>query len=423
MSRVTTTVAAAESGGESPLIKKKPGGKVTKRSLSKMEEAQMSTPKDCAVTSWLQFLQMERYAQDFLDNGYDDLETAKQIGLADLEAIGVSVPHHRTFLLDAVRVLREQGAVWVYLLQEEQRHAQQQHQLHLQLLRPAGDLDEQQYDSCGERISGGSSGMASGNSSSIPWNEDFVGGGGGGGGGGGVGSNSSGGEACSSTSSGGSNSSRPRSSGGGGGGTPATRVRGGVPPGSPALRHCTTVELTPEHHRATAATAAATGAAAVRGQQQLTAATAAASSTPRRQQHQNGLNNSTDDEDLIQRVSDLHCGEGGGGGSGGGGGGGGGNVIKRQQQPQHQRSRRSNKSSKVPSSSSSSSQPSSPLSSSSPLRILLGERLAGEGVQLAAPPFTSKVGRRRRKFKNGYVSATVEPRYIAVNCSSLLYRS
>ena len=47
--------------------------------------------------------------QDFLDNGYDDLETVKKIGMEDLDAIGVTNKHHRGFLIDAVRVLREQG--------------------------------------------------------------------------------------------------------------------------------------------------------------------------------------------------------------------------------------------------------------------------------------------------------------------------
>ena len=47
--------------------------------------------------------------KDFLDNGYDDLETVKQIGTEDLDAIGVTNKHHRAFVLDAVRVLREQG--------------------------------------------------------------------------------------------------------------------------------------------------------------------------------------------------------------------------------------------------------------------------------------------------------------------------
>ena len=78
-------------------------------------------PSGCpgAVGQWLKFLQMDRYLQDFVDNGYDDFETVKQIGPEDLHAIGVSDGHHQSFILDAVRVLREQGAVWVYLLDEE----------------------------------------------------------------------------------------------------------------------------------------------------------------------------------------------------------------------------------------------------------------------------------------------------------------
>ena len=44
-----------------------------------------------------------------MDNGYDDLETVKQIGTDDLDAIGEVNKHHRNFILDAVQVLREQG--------------------------------------------------------------------------------------------------------------------------------------------------------------------------------------------------------------------------------------------------------------------------------------------------------------------------
>ena len=60
------------------------------------------------VTEWLVFLQLGQYSRGFIDNGYDDLETVKKIGPADLDAIGVLSAHHRAFLLDAVRVLREQ---------------------------------------------------------------------------------------------------------------------------------------------------------------------------------------------------------------------------------------------------------------------------------------------------------------------------
>ena len=60
------------------------------------------------VIEWLTFLQLGQYSHGFLDNGYDDLETVKKIGPADLDAIGVMSAHHRAFLLDAVRVLKEQ---------------------------------------------------------------------------------------------------------------------------------------------------------------------------------------------------------------------------------------------------------------------------------------------------------------------------
>lgn len=62
------------------------------------------------VVEWLTFLQLGQYSRGFLDNGYDDLETVKKIGPADLDAIGVLSAHHRAFLLDAVRVLKEQAS-------------------------------------------------------------------------------------------------------------------------------------------------------------------------------------------------------------------------------------------------------------------------------------------------------------------------
>jgi hypothetical protein len=62
------------------------------------------------VIEWLTFLQLQDYARDFIDNGYDDLETLKKVGPDDLDAIGVVSVHHRAFLLDAVRVLREQAS-------------------------------------------------------------------------------------------------------------------------------------------------------------------------------------------------------------------------------------------------------------------------------------------------------------------------
>ena len=60
------------------------------------------------VVEWLTFLQLGQYAKGFHDNGYNDLETVKKIGPADLDAIGVLSAHHPAFLFDAVRVLKEQ---------------------------------------------------------------------------------------------------------------------------------------------------------------------------------------------------------------------------------------------------------------------------------------------------------------------------
>ena len=112
------------------------------------------------VVEWLTFLQLGNYAPDFLDNGYDELEVVKQIGPADLDAIGVVSVQHRAYLLDAVRVLREQGAAWVYLLLGA-RDSQ----------RPPPNADFNEYYDSGDRVSA-SSGIASANSSSMPWLED-----------------------------------------------------------------------------------------------------------------------------------------------------------------------------------------------------------------------------------------------------------
>ena len=73
------------------------------------EEEQEDSKEPNIVVEWLGFLHLEHYSKGFIDNGYDDLETVKRIGPADLDAIGVASIHHRSFILDAVRVLREQG--------------------------------------------------------------------------------------------------------------------------------------------------------------------------------------------------------------------------------------------------------------------------------------------------------------------------
>ena len=74
------------------------------------------------VTDWLRFLDLEEYSTGFLENGYDDMETVKQISLADLLAIGVARADHQEYLLSSVRILREQGAAWVYLVVSEQNN-------------------------------------------------------------------------------------------------------------------------------------------------------------------------------------------------------------------------------------------------------------------------------------------------------------
>ena len=79
---------------------------MTHSTMSKMEMMSLDVPN--IVVEWLTFLQLGQYSKGFLDNGYDDLETVKKIGPADLDAIGVLSAHHRAFLLDAVRVLKEQ---------------------------------------------------------------------------------------------------------------------------------------------------------------------------------------------------------------------------------------------------------------------------------------------------------------------------
>ncbi len=69
---------------------------------------------DCIVAEWLRSLSLAHYTQAFLDNGYDDLEVCKQIGDADLDAIGVQEASHRATILGAVKTLREKGGTVVY---------------------------------------------------------------------------------------------------------------------------------------------------------------------------------------------------------------------------------------------------------------------------------------------------------------------
>ena len=78
---------------------------------------------DNIIKIWLKSLNIEEYSESFIDNGYDDLETVKQIKREDLVAIGVSEKEHQDYLLDCVKVLKEKGAAWVYLLCQETTNA------------------------------------------------------------------------------------------------------------------------------------------------------------------------------------------------------------------------------------------------------------------------------------------------------------
>lgn len=83
--------------------------------------------EETIVEEWLRSLQLEQYSDSFIDNGYDDLEICKQIGAPDLDAIGVVNPGHRTSLLNAVLLLREEGAASVYFTVEEAQLASRDH--------------------------------------------------------------------------------------------------------------------------------------------------------------------------------------------------------------------------------------------------------------------------------------------------------
>ena len=72
------------------------------------------------VGKWLNSLNLGKYSQSFLDNGYDDLEICKQLGDPDLDAIGVDSTGDRQKLLAAAKQLNEKGnAVEYHTLEED----------------------------------------------------------------------------------------------------------------------------------------------------------------------------------------------------------------------------------------------------------------------------------------------------------------
>ena len=68
------------------------------------------------VWTWLHTLDQDHLFESFIENGYDDLETVKQMGEEDLLAIGVDDQETRFVINQAARMLREKGAAWVYFI-------------------------------------------------------------------------------------------------------------------------------------------------------------------------------------------------------------------------------------------------------------------------------------------------------------------
>ena len=76
----------------------------------------MTSSEGGIVGEWLRTLGLFGYTEAFVDNGYDDLETVKQMREEDLRAIGISRGEDEELLLLSVKILRERGAAWVYFL-------------------------------------------------------------------------------------------------------------------------------------------------------------------------------------------------------------------------------------------------------------------------------------------------------------------
>ena len=75
-----------------------------------------SSTDENIVSVGLRFLNIEEYTETFIDNGYDYLKTVKLMGEEDLKAIGIDNQKDKEIILYSVKILRVQGAAWVYLL-------------------------------------------------------------------------------------------------------------------------------------------------------------------------------------------------------------------------------------------------------------------------------------------------------------------
>ncbi|EDO29236.1 predicted protein, partial [Nematostella vectensis] len=72
------------------------------------------------VEDWLRSLGLIQYTQEFLDNGYDELDICKEIGEEDLDAIGVENIRDRVDILSAVERLKQSGTAVYFVLEEGQ---------------------------------------------------------------------------------------------------------------------------------------------------------------------------------------------------------------------------------------------------------------------------------------------------------------
>ncbi|XP_022089828.1 SAM and SH3 domain-containing protein 1-like isoform X3 [Acanthaster planci] len=81
---------------------------------SVMVDSAMADPENNIVREWLRTLDLAHHLDSFIDNGYDDLETCKQIGEEDMDAIGVQDPRQREELRQAVARLKQEGGTAVY---------------------------------------------------------------------------------------------------------------------------------------------------------------------------------------------------------------------------------------------------------------------------------------------------------------------
>ena len=103
--------------------------------------------KPSIVRTWLQFLAIPTYVSNFEENGFEDLETIKLICEKDLVEIGVEDQQHRQIILASVKILKEQGAAWVYLLL-----ASQEQQLEKKKKEEKEDLEEETQEDDGEEL-------------------------------------------------------------------------------------------------------------------------------------------------------------------------------------------------------------------------------------------------------------------------------